>query len=168
MQTMDRPVADAGPPATTRRPWWMLAIAVAVALVLGVLGGWFLAGAMDDDPAAVAVGGGSLTERQQQMVDVLDEYEAAWRANDAAAVMAFFAPGGSFSSAGTQYLMDDGSMAAFINGGSWDSLTGSDPVLVAGNEVALHTTWAGTEWFNVIEFTASGDPLIVRHISTFA
>jgi hypothetical protein len=166
MQTMDRPVAEAGPPATTRRPWWRLAIAVALALVLGVVGGWSLARVTDDEPTAVVAGGGSLTDRQKQIVEVLDDYVAAWRSDDAEAVMAFFAPGGTFSVRGEEYRMDDGSMAAFLESASWSTLTGSDPVLMAGDEAALHTTWESQSWFNVIEFSASGDVLIVRHVST--
>lgn len=166
MQTMDRPVAGAAPTVPTRRPWWMLAIAVGLALVLGALGGWLAARATEDDPTAIVVGGGSLTDRQQQMVDRLDGYLAAWQSDDAAAVTAFFAPGGWFVRGGQTYRADDGTLEGFVNGASWSTLQDLDPVLVDGNQASFLTTFSGMRWFNVVEFTATGDVLIVRHVST--
>ena len=47
------------------------------------------------DESAYLAGGGALSDRQEQMLDVLDEAERGWRAGDGEAVAATFVPTGS-------------------------------------------------------------------------
>ena len=67
--------------------------------------------ATDPEPTAVVAGGGDLTERQDQMLTVLDDSIQAWHDGDSAGVAAFFTPTGKGDYLGTEYPISDGSLA---------------------------------------------------------
>lgn len=145
--------------AATRRTWWLLAAVAVLALAAGLVIG--RATAPSDEPAYLA-GGGALSDRQEQMLDVLDEVELAWRAGDAEAVAAAFVPTGSATFGDVTYRIDDGTLATYVTGGDWSSLTVLEPVLVDGNTVTFHYTVNGTHYLGSVEFTGTGDVLAVH------
>gem|GEM_PF-6501399 len=166
MSTMTMPVVETGPPRT-RRPWWVLVAVAAVSVALGAVGGWWAAGEAGDDESPVVVAGGApTTQRQEQMADLLDDYMAAWRSGDGEAVAAFYAPGGEFvvaSLVGTEVMRaDDGSLAAYVEQGSWASKVHLTPVLVHGDSLTCFYSYAGTR-VATVDFTSSGEVLIVRN-----
>lgn len=165
MQTLDQPVVETGSPVTTHRSWWMLVLAVVVALALGVLGGWWLAGATDDDPEYVVAGGGSLTDRQREMLDVLDRYNAAWTGGDAATVASLFAPSGVYVKGSIE--LTPGEIATYLERerATYSTLETYEPVLVDGAKVVEMASIYNDNVHaaSVIEFTTSGEVLIRRH-----
>ena len=165
MKTMERTttngLTEKGPMhEATRRTWWRLAAVAVLALAAGlVVGRWT---APSDEPAYLA-GGGALSDRQEQMVDVVDEIEQAWRSGDAEAVSAAFVPAGYATYGGETYRIDDGTLATYVTGGDWSSLTVLEPVLVDGNTVTFSYTVNGTHYLGSVEFTETGDVLAVHH-----
>lgn len=149
------------PVVATNRRWWLLGAVAAVALALGAVGGWIAAS--DAEPTAMVAGGGELTERQDQMAAVLDDFTQAWHAGDGAEVTGFFAPSGTATYLGTEYLVSDGSLAQFVESASWESLDILEPSLIDGNKVAFFHRYRGLPYMDVIEFTASGELLIASH-----
>lgn len=165
MKTMERTttneVTEKAPArAATRRTWWLLAAVAVLALAAGLVIG--RATAPSDEPAYLA-GGGALSDRQEQMVDVLDEVEQAWRAGDAEALSAAFVPTGSATDGNASYRIDDGALATYVTGGDWSSLTVLEPVLVDGNTVTFYYTVNGTPYLGSVVFTGTGDVLAVHH-----
>ena len=164
MKTMERnttnEVTEKAPVrAATRRTWWLVAAAV-VALAAGLVIGRATA---PSDASAYLAGGGALSDRQEQMLDVLDEVELAWRAGDAEAVSAAFVPTGSATDGNASYRIDDGTLATYVTGGDWSSLTVLEPVLVDGNNVTFYYTVNGTSYLGSVVFTGTGDVLAVHH-----
>jgi hypothetical protein len=114
----------------THRTWWLLAAVAVLALGAGVVIGRATA---PSDESAYLAGGGALSDRQEQMLDVLDEAEQGWRAGDGDAVTATFVPTGTMTWGDRSYRVDDGTLAAFVTGGDWSTLTILEPVLVDGS-----------------------------------
>jgi len=172
-QLMEKPVETTPPmQVMPRRSRWMVPIAVLVALLLGGLSGWLLANAADEDskPTTVVAGNVALTDRQQEMIRITDEYTKAWQANDVNAVLAFYTSTGTFRAVpgGPTYRVDDGSLEAFVRSGDWSTLTAIGPTMVVGGEVVLVTRTAGVgPWMNVLDFTQyiGAAPLILNHLS---
>jgi hypothetical protein len=145
--------------AATRRTWWLLAAVAVLALAAGLfVGRWT---APSDEPAYLA-GGGALSDRQEQMLDVLDEAVLGWRAGDPEAVAATFVPTGYATYAGQSYRIDDGTLATFVTGGDWSSLTVLEPVLVDGNTLTFYYEISGVHYLGSVEFTGTGDVLAVH------
>jgi hypothetical protein len=147
---------------TRRRGWWVLAIVLCAGLALAAglaVGRWT---APADEPAAVVAGGAGLTDRQTEMSDLLDDAVAAWRAGDGAGVVAKFTPSGVKQIGTAQYRVDDGSLAEFVEGSNWSSLTVERPVLIDGNLLVFAYDIGGVRYLGTMEFTATGELLIVR------
>ena len=53
-----------------------------------------------------------------------------------------------------------------MESGSWASLDVLEPHLVDGNKVVSYHRFQGARYLNVLEFTASGELLIVNHTIT--
>lgn len=164
MQTMERNIThestEKGPvPAATHRWWWLLAAVAVLALAAGLVVGRSTA---PSDESAYLAGGGALSDRQEQMLDVLDDIGAAWRAGDPGAVAAVFVPTGYATYAGRSYRIDDGSLASFVTGGDWSSLTALDPMLVDGNTVTFYYEISGVHYLGAVQFTGTGDVLAIH------
>ena len=168
MKTIERTHHEVqAPEVTNRQPsggrrTGMLVLVAVLALILGAVGGWFARGS-DGDSAILLAGEGDLTERQEQMVDVYEEAEAAWRAGDGEAVAALFTDNGSGRFLGATYRVDDGSLGRYVESGMWNSLDVLEPVLVKGNTMLNFHTYRGDTYTNVVEFTAQGELLMVSH-----
>lgn len=165
MKTLERPreaaVTATAAPHPSRR-WIAMAVVAALALAIGGVAGWMIRG--DDNPALVLAGDGSLTARQEQMLDVVREGELAWRAGDADAVLALCTPDATVEVLGTVYRADDGTLAALIENGDWASLDVLEPVLVNGNEMFTFHRWGGVDRSETFVFTSSGELLITSHV----
>ena len=135
-----------------------------LALVLGAFGGWIARGSDEGgDPALLLAGPGELTARQEQMFDLIAENLDAWHAGDGDAAVAAYTPTGTATFLGTTFRVDDGSLADHVGVGSWGSLEMYSPMLVNGNEIVSFHTFGGTTYTDVVEFTPTGDVLIVEH-----
>ncbi|MDY7103811.1 MAG: hypothetical protein S0880_21720 [Actinomycetota bacterium] len=176
MKTIDRDVCDVPTTTTTEQPTTgrrrnavVLGLVAVAVLVLGVAGGWLLFGSSDGDPSAIRMGGGDLTARQEQLVDVAEAYNAAWHTGDPADVLAL-APNGRLEviwggSVGTEvFLASDGSLAGYVErGGTWDRMSESDQMIVAGDLVVSPFDLDGIPRVSVFHFTSGDDPVILLH-----
>lgn len=140
-------------------------VAVVAALLLGLLAGYVL---YDSDetsvPAAMAVDGDELTDRQEEMLELLDDYSAAWRAGDGEAAEAMFTSNGVLTY-GKDYLASDGGLAAFIDAIPTPRLEMLEPVLLSGSTmISFHElTPEGATRQNLMEFTATGEVRLIKH-----
>jgi hypothetical protein len=165
METMTKRDTELASAATTPRPRWVLAVVVLLALCVGAMGGWWLARWSETEPTVVRAGGGELSAREEQALDVVRRYQAAWLANDSAAIAASYAPGGVFVWEGESFRPDDGSLEGFVNRFDWSGImTVLDPQLVGDQMFVYRHDILGMPYADVIEVTAEGEPLIVRHV----
>lgn len=166
MKTMERPREEVSTPKTptqARVGWGMTGLVAVLALVLGALGSWAVFG-LDDDPTAIAAGGGELTERQEEMVAVLDDYTNAWDTSDGAAALETMTPTAFVTFDNTSWRVEDGTLVRNIESGLYGpSLDHLDPILVEGNAIVAFHRYGGLEVANVFEFTNSGEVLITQH-----
>ncbi len=160
MKTMDRTSEVTSALGHRNRSSALLVVVAAVALVLGALGGWFVRGD-DDVGTGVAIGGGELTARQEEMLDIVDGLGRAWLADDADAVVSYFAPGGVAVVLGNRMNLDE--LHAFVERGSWSGLELHEPVLVGKNSVAQFHEYGGGELCDIYEFTTGDEPMLMRH-----
>lgn len=152
-------------PRRSARTGLLVTLVAVVALVLGGAVGWFVRG--DDTSDVVLAGDGELTERQLEMVDFMNDYEAAWQRGDGDAVAAMYTPNGTFVSLGWTYRVDDGSLEAYVEGGGFGGLDVFEPALVHGNELLNFHSFPGAGVFvSSVQFNNSGDLLIVNHTIT--
>ncbi len=165
-RTLEREFEARRPQSAARRAWPMVALVVLAVLALfgaGMVGRWT---APDDEPAAVVAGGGGLTDRQEQMVDMMSAYAAAWRANDSAALTAMFTPEGVFDASSVSmgtHRIDDGTLATFAEGGNWSSLVLDEPMFVDGDRLVFSYQLIGVGYLGVMRFTSTGDLQLVTH-----
>lgn len=162
MKTLERSITYEGTGTTPMRDtprltWWVVAVVAILTLGVGLVVGRLTAPS-EDEPAYLA-GGGQLGDRQEQMLDVLDEAVLGWRSGDAAAVLATFTPTGTVTWGGTEYRVDDGTLATFVNGGDWSSLTVREPVLVDGNRLVFAYMHGDTHYLGSVEYTGTGEVL---------
>lgn len=139
-----------------------IALVAIVALLLAGLGGWMLRGS-DDESDAVVVAGAQLTDRQEEMLRVAEEYELARANGDVDAVLELFVPQGVINLNGDIYRADDGSMAGFVAGLSAPSRVDLDPVLVHEDLVVSVLSYGGNN-AQMLKFTPSGEVLIIRSV----
>ena len=162
MKTMDRGytqefAATAPLRHDTRRTWWVMAVVAILGLGLGLVVGRLTAASGDE--SAYLVDGGQLSDRQEQMLDVLDAAVLGWRAGDANAVLATFTPTGILTWDARQYRVDDGTLPTFVEGGDWSTLRMFEPVLVDGNRLNFNYAHGDIHYLGAVEFTATGEVL---------
>jgi hypothetical protein len=164
MKVIERPTETLTPRpavAASKRPWFVVALAV-LALVVGGAIGWFVRGG-EDDPDAMLVGGGSLSDRQQQMVDLVETYDDGWVAGDPDEVLSYFTADGVFVASGQEYRVDDGTFADVIDFVGFSSLERLRPILVQDDQVFFVSELQGVPTLNALTFTTEGELLIARH-----
>jgi len=166
MTTLNTPheAQSSAPGGRRASPSWAgLILGLLVALVVGGLGGWLARGATDDASAYVA-GGGALTERQEQMVDLIQDSGEAWATGDAQALEGMFADDGTFTVFDVTYRMDDGSLQAYMDETSFPGLKLYGPIVVRGNQAVMFHNYATFgDIADVFEFTPEGELMIVSH-----
>lgn len=154
----ERP-AVAGTPST-RRSGLMIGMIV-IGLLIGLLGGWLIFGSDD----AITVDGAGLTDRQTEMLEMIDTDFAAWQDNDVDLVLSHYTETAAFVARGVEYRVADGGLADYVASFSLaSSMEQIGPnVVVDGNTVMSFHTFGGGTFTNVFHFTPSGDVLIARH-----
>lgn len=163
-RTIERPRVERPAAPDTGRRLPLAPILAVVALLLGVFGGFLLWGTDDTNPTALATGGADLTARQEQMVDLVEDAEAAWQVGDGDAVAAMFTEDGVLTVLGRDYPVDGGALADFVDSGPFTSLDMLDPFLVSDNlMLAFHTYGAWGTLHDAFEFTTSGEVLFTSH-----
>ncbi|MDH3247604.1 MAG: hypothetical protein OEQ47_01475 [Acidimicrobiia bacterium] len=154
----ERP-AVAGTPST-RRSGLMIGMIV-IGLLIGLLGGWLIFGSDD----VVNVDGTGLTDRQTEMLELIDADFAAWQDNDVDLVLSHYTDTAAFVARGVEYRVADGGLAdyvaSFLLASSMEQI--GPNVVVDGNTVMSFHTFGGSILTNVFEFTSSGEVLIARH-----
>lgn len=119
----------------------------------------------------VTVGNVALTDRQQEMVQLADQYLAAWKSLDPAAVAAFFAPEGKLESIlyDDEFRVSDGTLTervqAAMNAFDLASLEPVDPLFVDGNMVYSVSEAGPSTFSSLLVFTDTGTVQLLRHIS---
>lgn len=165
-ETMTVPVAEGRPPVVKRTRWWLVAVLCVAVLVIGAVAGWLARGPGHGTPAYVVAGGGAPTERQQQMIEMFDDYVAAWRSNDPDAVLSFYTDEGVFEWAGRsgpEYRVDDGTLRGYVeNAVDHRGMTVGKPMLVQENRIATVGEVAGVRFVAVVEFTPNGELQVMR------
>jgi hypothetical protein len=150
----------------------VLVLVAAIALGLGLFGGWMIWGSTepdtDADAVVVVVGGGELTQRQEEMIEMLDVYGEAYLGNDGAAVVEIFAENGTMSGLGNPVLRaDDGTLERFVNDFPVsDGPFYVEPVVVHDNTLRFAHKYVGRTYFDIVTFTSSGELRIVSHLVT--
>lgn len=168
-RTIERP--RVGPAETTDngRRTASLVLTAIVAAAVGLLAGFLLWDSDGGEPDAVVVGGGELTARQEEMLELIDDYELAWRNGDGEAVAALFTEQGVLDVIGTEVPIEGGALADYVDGHPAPTLEVLEPALVSGDRlVNLHRIGAEGvvgpgRYSNVFEFTSEGEVLIVSH-----
>jgi hypothetical protein len=147
--------------APPRRNRVLVVLITVVAVVLAAFIGWTIGGS-ESEPDVYVIGGGELTERQEEMVRVADEFDAALRDGDGEALLALFVPQGVLSVPGEPaYRADNGTLAEFMENRTRESLVSFPPTLVMGDSVLRYGSYDG-EHATLTRFTPSGDVLIIR------
>lgn len=159
-RTIDRPRVERPHTADAKGRSLTGLLAAVAALIVGLLVGYLLWGGDGGDPTALATGGDELTPRQEQMLDVVEDYEAAWQRGDRAGAAAMFTEDGILTVFGTEYEGDR--IATGI--GSVPTLDVHDPRLFEDNwMLSFHDVVGFDTLFDVMEFTEEGEVLIVSH-----
>ena len=140
-----------------------MVLGLVLALVVGGLAGYLIRGEDTDDLGSVVpAGNAELTDRQEEMGELVAAYEQAWLEGDGEAAEAMFAPGGTLTALGSTYHADDGEIADFVGGRRWSDLDVYEPMLVRGDEGLVFHSYDRLRT-NVYTFTPMGELLIVSH-----
>jgi hypothetical protein len=136
-------------------------LAGVAALIVGVLIGFLLWGMGDNDSTApVATGGAELTARQEQMVELMYDYEAAWQQGDREAIVSMFTEDGRLTIFGTEF--EGPRISSGVS--TRPSLDVLEPVVLDDSRlISFHDVSGYGTLIDVIEFTADGEVLIVSH-----
>jgi hypothetical protein len=142
--------------------WWLVAALMLFAAAIGVAAGFWWGNSGDETPRVVTAQGVELSDRQQQMVDLMDEYEAAWRSGDVAAFEALVTTDFRYIESADSdypdvYLWSDGSFQDRVSGGLYSSIEVYEPYLVHEDLVA-----AGGDFGMVIIEFRPGMPLAIQ------
>ena len=160
----------------------MIALVAVVGLLLGVVVGFSTGRGSDDTAAdtadvadtvpttvmtpvgntrAFVAGGGDLTQRQLQMLDVVDDYAAALRANDVDAVIGLYHEVGAMSLFG-DVRVDNGTLAAHLREfpDVYSDFDPIEPMMIDTHRVVFFDKSFG---LNMIEFSSSGPVQITYH-----
>jgi hypothetical protein len=140
----------------------------AVLLVLGGVGGWLIGrgGEEGSDPGAyVTPGTDTLTERQVEMMSIVDQYLTAWQSTDGDGVASFMTDDGfiEYREQGWVFSVADRSLQDRIANGPYDTLRTVDPKLVYVDRIVLSGRIESLDltWLSVVHFTSSGNVKIV-------
>lgn len=144
----------------------LVAMMVVLGMAAGLFVGFLLWGNDGDGTDPIVAGGGELTARQEQMVEVYDDYIEAWRNGDGAAAAALFTPDGRIEFWGTEYRIDDGTLESYVDRMRAPVPRTLEPLVIEGETIlGFHTLGASTREDNM-QFTRTGEVLIRSHVLT--
>jgi len=145
-----------------RRPLILVVIALC-ALVLGALAGYSLGSDGTADERAYVAGGGEPTDRQGEMLDMVDAFVAAMDANDDGAILAMFQGNGEWTRFSKVYRASDGILEEFVRAHGSEQLDLLEPIVVDEYRVVFFDDVRGQANVNVIEFSQVGDLKIAKY-----
>jgi hypothetical protein len=113
------------------------------------------------EPEYVVPGGAALSERQQDMVSMVEAYGAAWQATDGDGVASFMTADGyiEYPHDDTVFRVSDGTLQERVTNGPYDTLQTVAPMTVYDNWIVLsgRIDSMSLNWLSVVRFTPSGD-----------
>jgi hypothetical protein len=122
-------------------------------------------GGEDASPDVVTASGTDITERQRDMLDITEEYVAAWGDTDGDAVASFMTPEGfiDYPEDDEVFFVGDGPLQQRVSNGPYTTLHAHAPKLVYDDRVVLmgRIDALSLNWLSVIRFTTTGEPLII-------
>ena len=152
-----------------RRVGWVVVVA-AIAVLVGLAAGWVIFGNNDDSSSDnvaryVTPGSVELTERQTEMVELVDQYMAAWSATDGQRLETLMVEGGhvEYAEQGWRFDLEDGSLQDRVSNGPYDSIRTYAPMLVYEDRIVLtgRVDSIDVEWLSVVRFTTSGEVKVI-------
>jgi hypothetical protein len=156
---------------TAHRPWLTFAEIAVLALILRAAGAWFTAERIDDGPSVLRAGGDGLTNRQDQMVEVVQDYISGWQATDGDLVASFVTDDGfvEYPAQGWLFNAADGTLQDHITNGPYETLRTLDPMLVHDDRIVLTGVIdsMSVNWISVVRFTTAGDLAIISETLTY-
>lgn len=160
MTTMQQQRPSTIAASSNRRTGIIVGMAV-VGLLIGLLGGWLLFGSDD----VISVRETTLTDRQNEMVALIEADFTAWQANDVDTVLSYYTDNAVFVALDVEYPVADGSLADYVRSffGAKNMEQLGPQVVVDGNTVITFHTYSGATYTNIFDFTTTGDVSIVRH-----
>lgn len=170
--TRDAPIStphQTQEPSGTNHRWLTAAVVGVVALVMGVAGGaLFSSGSVGDEPGVVVVSGGEPTDRQAEMVAIVDDYIAGWQATDGDRVASYMTDDGYVEYIGSlgTYRVADGSLQERISNGPYNTLMRLGPKVVYDDRIVIFGDFqnSSVNWLSIVQFTRSGDVLITSEV----
>lgn len=148
--------------------WRGFIAAGAVLLLLGGVSGWLIGRggeAGSETGAYVVPGTDTLTERQAEMMSIVDHYLAAWQDTDGEGVASFMTDDGfiEYWEEGWVFSVADGSLQNRVTNGPYSTLRTVDPMLVYVDRIVLsgRIESMNLTWLSVVRFTRAGDVRIV-------
>lgn len=147
--------------------WLIVGLVVVALMVIAVAIGWLLRGDDGGSDDLVVVNGAELTERQEEMLRVGEEFYAAVGEGDGDKAASLFVPRGYVETlqARGQLRIDDGSLAQRVSNAP--SVELYEPVLVFDDTLVYTMYRTGRDMTEVMQFTPSGDVLIIRTAITW-
>jgi hypothetical protein len=113
----------------------------------------------------VVPGGTALTERQREMVTMVEQYVAAWHATDGEGVASLMTADGyiQYPEDDTIYRVSDKTLQARVTDGPYSTLHALEPMTVYDNWVVLsgRIDSFSLNWLSVVRFTSSGEVRII-------
>ncbi len=144
---------------------WLLFVVAALALALGILVGVVASNRAEDKSDVVRAGGGDLSGRQEEMVEIVEDYIDAWQATDGDQAASFMTDDGfvEYIGEGWVFSVEDRSLQARISNGPYTSLRVLEPMVVHDDRVVLtgEIDTLGLHWSSIIQFTTGGEVEIV-------
>jgi hypothetical protein len=117
------------------------------------------------EPEYIVPGGAALSERQRDMVSMVEEYLAAWQATDGEGVASFMTAYGyiEYPHDDTIYRVSDGTLQERVTNGPYDTLQTVAPMTVYDNWIVAsgRIDSMSLNWLSVVRFTPSGDVKIM-------
>ncbi len=163
-ETAQRPTDVAAAPTDRkdRRPLFFVLLAV-LALALGALAGYALGSNRPSGERVGVAGGGELTDRQDEMVGMVDDYLAAMAVDDDAAILAMFQSNGEWTLFSETYLASDGTLEDYLRSNGARQIDVLEPMVIDDYRAVFFDSWQGRTNVNVIEFSQIGDVQIAKY-----
>lgn len=119
-------------------------------------------GTAGEAPDAVTVNGVEITDRQHEMLAIVDDYITAWGDTDGDAAASFMTPDGyvQYPEDEKMFFVSDRTLQWRVTNGPYGTLRAHAPAIVYDDRVVLMGTIdaQGVDWLSVIRFTED-DPL---------
>ena len=135
--TQDPVTADSKVEESPTRPWWVVALIAVAALLVGAAFGYVLGNDGGDTADPITPDGAALTERQEEMVALVDGYTEAWEVYDVDASIEYMTPQASlyYPVEGLEFTVRDGSYQRYMSGLNGEPLVVDVPRYVVGDAV---------------------------------